>query len=168
MAPMLLLVRIMKVLLEVKMVLLMSLARSGSTWTQQQKIQSSDIQGGDNFGGSVSINSDATYAIVGAKSEDGGAGNPLANAGAAYVFSRDGTTWSQQAKLVSDDLQFVDNFGQSVAISGDGNTAIVGVAGEDGGVGDPLTSAGAVYVFTRSGSTWTQQAKITASDAASK
>ena len=137
-------------------------SRSGSTWTQQQKIQSSDIQGGDNFGGSVSINSDATYAIVGAKSEDGGGGDPLSNAGAAYVFSRSGSTWSQQAKLVPDDLQFIDNFGQSVAISGDGNTAIVGSTKYTA----EISNAGAVYIFTRSGSTWTQQAKITASDAA--
>ena len=140
--------------------------RSGSTWTQQAKIQSSDIQANDNFGVSVSINSDATYAIVGATAEDGGAGDPLSNAGAAYVFSRSGSTWSQQAKIVSDDLQFVDNFGWAVEISADGNTAIVGVPGEDGGAGDPLTSAGAVYVFTRSGSTWSQQAKIASSDIA--
>jgi hypothetical protein len=141
-------------------------SRSGSTWTQQAKIQSSDIQANDNFGVSVSINSDATYAIVGATAEDGGAGDPLSNAGAAYVFSRSGSTWSQQAKIVSDDLQFVDNFGWAVEISADGNTAIVGVPGEDGGAGDPLTSAGAVYVFTRSGSTWSQQAKIASSDIA--
>jgi phage gpG-like protein len=139
--------------------------RSVSTWTQQQKIQSSDIQASDEFGKSVSMSSDATYAIVGATAEDGGAGNPLANAGAAYIFTRAGSTWSQQAKLVPDDLQFIDNFGQVVAISGDGNTAIVGTQNEDGGPGDPLNNAGAAYIFTRSGSTWTQQAKITASDA---
>jgi len=141
--------------------------RSGSTWTQQAKIQSSDAQASDFFGYSVSINSDATYAIVGAFGEDGGSGDPLSNAGAAYVFSRSGSTWTQQAKIVPDDLQAGDSVGNmAVAISGDGTTVIVGAAFEDGGAGDPLTSAGAAYVFTRSDSTWTQQAKLTASDAA--
>jgi len=142
--------------------------RSGSTWSQQAKIQSSDIQASDFFGYSVSINSDATYAIVGAFGEDGGSGDPLSNAGAAYVFSRSGSTWTQQAKLVSSDLQAGDSIGQAVAISGDGNTAILGAAFEDGGSGDPASNAGAVYVFTRSGSTWTQQARLTASDAATQ
>jgi hypothetical protein len=135
--------------------------RSGSTWTQQQKIQSSDAQTNDQFGISVSISGDGVYAIVGARLEDTGG----SDAGAAYVFTRSGSTWTQQQKLASSDLQANDYFGHSVSISSDGSYAIVSSFGESGGAGDPLTSAGAAYIFTRSGSTWTQQAKITASDA---
>ena len=134
--------------------------RSGSTWTQQQKIQSSDIQASDYFGYSVSINSDATIAIVGAWWEDGGAGDPVSNAGAAYIFTRSGSTWTQQAKITASDAQADDRFGNSVSISGDGSYAIVGAYTEDTGG----NFAGAAYVFTRSGSTWTQQQKIQSSD----
>ena len=134
--------------------------RSGSTWTQQAKITASDAQVNDYFGYSVSINSDATYAIVGAYGEDGGAGDPLGNAGAAYIFTRSGSTWTQQAKITASDAQAVDSFGWSVSMSSDGTSVIVGAYHEDAGASD----AGAVYVFSRSGSTWTQQAKIIASD----
>ena len=136
--------------------------RSGSTWTEQQKIQSSDIQAGDYFGYSVSINSDATYAIVSAYREDTSA----TDAGAAYVFTRSGSTWTEQAKLTASDGQGSDQLGFSVSINGDGSYVIVGANNEDGGAGDPLSNSGAAYVFTRSGSTWTEQAILRASDAA--
>ena len=136
--------------------------RSGSTWTQQQKIQSSDIQAGDKFGQSVSISSDGTYAIVGAEREDGGAGDPISDSGAAYIFTRSGSTWTQQAKLFSSSAQTNGYFGWRVSISGDGTYAIVAAKWEHLGAAQ---SAGAAYIFTRSGSTWTQQQKLTASDA---
>ena len=83
------------------------------------------------------------------------------DAGAVYVFTRSGTSWSQQAELTASDAAANDGFGSSVALSGD--TALVGAAGKTvGGQSD----AGAVYVFTRSGTSWTQQAELTASDAA--
>jgi len=128
--------------------------RSGTTWTQQQKIQASDKEQRDEFGYSVSISSDGNTAIVGAYLEDTGA----TDAGAAYIFTRSGGTWTQQAKIQASDKETNDWFGWSVSISGDGNTAIVGATGE--GTGD----TGAAYIFTRSGGTWTQQAKIQASD----
>ena len=84
-----------------------------------------------------------------------------AEAGAAYVFTRSGTTWSQQAKLLASDPQVYDNFGYSVAI--DGDTIVVGAYFEDTGA----ANAGAAYVFTRSGTSWSQQAKIQTSDALS-
>jgi len=127
--------------------------RSGTTWTEQQKIQSSDIQAGDQFGISVSIDGDTV--VVGANAEDTGG----TSAGAVYVFTRSGTTWTQQQKIQASDAQRIDNFGYSVDISGD--TVVVGAYSEDTG-GE---NAGAVYVFTRSGTTWTQQQKIQASDA---
>ena len=135
--------------------------RSGSTWTQQAKIVSSDLQSGDAFGGDVSINGDGTYAAVGARREDTGG----SNTGSVYIFTRSGSTWTQQAKIQASDLQASDEFGGEITINGDGTSIIVGAAGEDGGAGDPIDRAGAAYVFTRSGSTWTQQAKLTASDA---
>jgi hypothetical protein len=141
--------------------------RSGSTWTLQQKIQSSDAQNSDLFGKSVSINSDGSYAIIGAPSEDGAS----TDVGAAYIFTRSGSTWTQQAKLTASDAQTSDYFsygndGGGVSINDDGTYVVIGATNEDGGAGDPLSNAGAAYVFTRSGSTWTEQAKITASDAA--
>jgi len=126
--------------------------RSGTTWTQQQKIQASDIGAGDGFGISVSISGDTV--VVGAQLEDTGG----ANAGAAYVFTRSGTTWTQQAKIQSSDIEASDQFGISVAI--DGDTIVVGANLEDAGG----ANAGAAYIFTRSGTTWTQQQKIQASD----
>jgi len=127
--------------------------RSGTTWTQQQKIQASDIGAGDGFGISVSISGDTV--VVGAQLEDTGG----ADAGAAYVFTRSGTTWTQQAKIQSSDIEANDRFGYSVAI--DGDTVVVSAYYEDTGG----TNAGAAYIFTRSGTTWTQQQKIQASDA---
>jgi len=130
--------------------------RSGSTWTQQAKIQASDVQTNDYLGISVSISSDGNAAIVGSYWEDTGG----TDSGAAYIFVRSGSTWTQQAKILGSDTSGVDWFGKSVSISGDGNTAIVGSPQEDTGAAD----AGAAYIFVRSGSTWAEQAKIQASD----
>ena len=126
--------------------------RSGSTWTEQAKCQPSDGPYNTNFGGTLDINSDGTYFITGDAYKSGG--------GSAYVFTRSGSTWTQQAKLLSTDLEASDYFGLDVAINSDATYAIIGAAFEDTG----LSNAGAAYIFTRSGSTWTQQAKIQASD----
>ena len=96
------------------------------------------------------------FAVVGAGEHN----NNLSDTGAAYVFQRSGTDWTQQEKLTPDDTAAGDRFGLSVSISGD--YIIVGApfsnpAGLD---------AGAAYVFVRSGSTWSQQSKLTADDAA--
>ena len=131
--------------------------RSGTTWSQQQKIQSSDIADNDYFGsgegGSVVI--EGNTLIVGAQYEDATA----TGAGSVYIFTRSGTTWSQQQKIQASDAAANDNFGFSVDI--DGDTAIIGAKNEDAGG----SNAGAAYIFTRSGTTWSQQAKIQASDA---
>ena len=130
--------------------------RSGSTWTQQAKCQPLDGPFNTQFGTSLEINSDGTYFITGDSSKTGG--------GAAHVFTRSGSTWTQQAKLVSSDLQASDYFGYDVALNSDATYAIVGAGFEDGGAGDPTSNAGAAYIYTRSGSTWTEQAKIQAND----
>ena len=128
--------------------------RSGSTWTQQQKLIASEGGGGsDFFGSSVSISSDGNTALVGAY------GNSSYR-GAAYVFTRSGSTWTQQHKLIASDGAAEDYFGWSVSLSSDGNTALVGAYRKS-------SNAGAAYIFTRTGSTWTQQQKLVASDAAS-
>ena len=113
--------------------------RSGSTWTQQAKIQASDKQESDYFGYAVSISDDGNTAIVGAYYEDPGA----ADAGAAYIFVRSGSTWTEQAKIQASDKEVNDQFGYSVSISGDGTTAILGALWEDTGAND----AGAAYIF---------------------
>ena len=130
--------------------------KSGTTWSQQQKIQSSDIEADDIFGVAVSISGD--YIVVGASGEDAGG----ADAGSAYVFVRSGTTWTQQAILRASDAQASDNYaGYDPAVSISGNRVVVGAFGEDAGG----SSAGAAYVFQRSGTTWTEVKKIVASDA---
>ena len=133
-------------------------SRSGTTWTLQQKLTHSDAQPNDYFGLRVSISGDALYIIISAHAEDGGSGDPTSNAGAAYVFSRSGSTWTQQAKLVDPSPSVNGYFGQAVDINSDGTYAVACKYTDN-------SSAGAIFVFTRSGSTWTQQAKLTASDA---
>ncbi|MCP3919927.1 MAG: hypothetical protein GY711_30730 [bacterium] len=81
------------------------------------------------------------------------------SSGSAYVFVRNGTSWTQQAKLTASDANIGDQFGRGVSIWGD--TIIVGAPTHD----DVASNSGAVYVFTRSGTTWTEQAKLTVSDA---
>jgi hypothetical protein len=131
-------------------------SRAGSTWSQQAKLTAAPGDGaaGDYFGYSVAIAGDT--ALVGAPYDTVGAN---ARQGSAYVFSRAGSTWSQQAKLTAapGDGAAGDYFGYSVAIAGE--TALVGAHLDDVGAN---TDQGSAYVFTRAGSTWSQQAKLTA------
>ena len=83
------------------------------------------------------------------------------DSGSAYVFTRTGTTWTEQAKLTASDGAENDMFGGSVAIAGD--TIVVGADNKDG---NGFAARGSAYVFTRTGTTWTEQAKLTASDGA--
>ncbi|MCP4420127.1 MAG: tandem-95 repeat protein [Chloroflexi bacterium] len=128
--------------------------RSGSTWSQQAKLIASDAAADDVFGTSVAASGDTV--IIGASRDDDN-GN---SSGSAYIFTRSGSTWSQQAKLTANDGAADDIFGISVAVSGD--TAVIGAYGDD----DNGNYSGSAYIFTRSGSTWSQQAKLTASDGA--
>ena len=123
--------------------------RRGTRWAQQAKLTASDAAAEDRFGDAVAVSGDTT--VVGAWGDADATG-------AAYVFQRNGTTWSQQAKLTAIDAAAADQFGGSVAISGD--TAVVGAFRHD----DPHPDSGTAYVFQRSGTTWTQQAKLTASE----
>jgi len=118
---------------------------SGSTWTQEAKLTASDGKGEDQFGFSVAIEGDTV--VVGAWNVD-------TNRGGTYIYVRSGTAWTEQAKLVNSDSSD-DNMGESVAISND--TVVVGASVYD-------SFRGSVYVFVRSGSMWTEQVKLTASD----
>ncbi len=114
--------------------------RSLTSWDQQAKLIATDGMTNDRFGWSVAIS--GKYAIVGTFL------NETLFSGAAYIFIRDGTNWSQQTKLTASDSATNDSFGQSVAL--DGDYALVGAANKK-----------SVYVFLRDGSNWIEQAKIT-------
>ena len=118
---------------------------------QGEKVTASGEEGEGGFGFSVALSADGDTAIVGAPAEDG-------YVGSAWVFTRAGSTWSQQGgKLTGSEEGGEGEFGYSVALSSDGDTALVSGAGDAGGTG-------AVWVFTRAGSTWSQQGeKLTAS-----
>ena len=148
-----------------------------ATFAQQAYIKASNTGDNDEFGYSVALSGDTL--AVGSRFEDSslaGVENPAAdnndqsNAGAVYVFIRNGATWTQQAYIKSSNPQANDNFGISVALYGD--TLAVGAPNEISStkgintVDDDSTSqSGAVYVFTRSGVEWSQQAYIKASNA---
>ena len=130
--------------------------RSGTTWSQQQKLTASDGAAGDQFGYSVSISGGTV--VVGAPFDNVGANT---DQGSAYVFVRSGTAWSQQRKLTASDGAAHDYSGFSVSISGD--TVVIGAYLDDVGT---KTDQGSAYVFVRSGTAWSQQQKLTASDGA--
>jgi hypothetical protein len=145
--------------------------RTGTTWTQQAYLKAGNGPStSDYFGSAVAVSGNTV--VIGARGEDGsGTGDDPASdeladsSGAAYVFTRAGSAWSQQAYLKASNTGADDGFGASVGISGD--TLLVGAPGEDGGGQgiDPAsdereTDSGAAYVFTRIGTTWTEQSYI--------
>ncbi|MBK8170388.1 MAG: FG-GAP repeat protein [Sandaracinaceae bacterium] len=154
--------------------------RAGSAWTQQAYVKASNTDASDYFGYSVALASDGNTLAVGAWSEDsiaiGIAGNQAdnsaGNSGAAYVFVRAGSVWTQQAYVKSSNTGAGDDFGTSIALSSDGNTLAIGAQGEKSnatGVGggqadNSATFAGAAYVLTRVGAVWSQQAYVKASN----
>lgn len=147
--------------------------RSDTTWTQQAYLKASNTGVSDEFGISLALDFDGSTLAVGAMAEDSGTGDPAdnsaANSGAVYVFTRSDTHWAHQAYLKASALGTNDRFGLHLALSADGDTLAVGAHLEDGVAGDPQDNSapdsGAVYVFMRDGSTWTQQAYLKASNA---
>ena len=130
--------------------------RIGTAWIQEAKLTASDGAVGDHFGFSVSISGDV--ALIGAQFDDD---NGDAS-GSAYVFRRIGTAWIQEAKLTASDGAAFDEFGSSVSISGE--VAVVG-ASKDGNTGPfNFDGSGSAYVFRRIGTSWIEEAKLTASD----
>ncbi|MEI2726662.1 MAG: FG-GAP repeat protein [Verrucomicrobiota bacterium] len=151
--------------------------RNGNSWSQQTYLKASNCGAGDEFGEAVAISGDTI--MVGASSEDSSArglnGNQnnegAYNSGAAYVFVRNGTSWSQQAYLKASNAEADDRFGQGVAV--DGDTAVAGALSESSRArqvnGDQADNsahhAGAAYVFARNGTNWSQQAYLKAFNA---
>lgn len=135
--------------------------RLGNTWTQQADIKPSNTKTGSRFGQSVAI--DNNTIIVGADAESGDGSDPLdislPRAGAAYIYTRTGTTWVEEAYLKASNPDEEDRFGWSVDISG--NSVVIGAFGEDSNASSQSNNldsdSGAAYVFTRSGTAWTQQ-----------
>ncbi len=163
-------------------------ARDGNVWRQQAYIKASNtgeagvgdqFGDGDQFGFSVRLSGDGNTLAAGAIGEDSGArgingdqtDNSAPGAGAVYVFTRRGAVWSQQAYIKASNTDTGDLFGYSVGLSGDGNTLAVSAFDEDGssrainGAQDRnRRGSGAVYVFTRAGNAWSQQAYLKASN----
>ncbi len=134
--------------------------RTGTIWTQVQKVVAPDRDEDDDFGVSVGIS--GSRAIVGAwkQTRDASGLNPMYGAGAAYLFERTGPGWVLQQKITSAVREYGAGFGIAVAISG--NRAIVGAMDEDPG---GLTDAGAAYVFRLDGPAWIQEERLVAADA---
>ena len=153
------------------------MTRSGNTWSQQARLQASNAEPQDSMGCWVAISDDGNTIAAGSLDEDSlltGIQPPDAaandektdkSAGAAYVFVRTGTTWSQQAFIKASNTGEDDWFGLHLALSGDGNTLAVGASNEDSAAqgingkqdDDSADEAGAVYFFTRTGTTWKQE-----------
>jgi hypothetical protein len=151
-------------------------ARAGDRWVQQAYLKASNAGVNDHFGHMVALSGDGNTLAVSAYFEGSRAtgvnGNDdddsMAQSGAVYVFTRTGGTWSQQAYLKASNTGEGDQFGFALALSDDGNTLAAGAIGEDSAdsringnqADDTAGSAGAVYVFTRAGRSWSQQAYI--------
>lgn len=120
------------------------------------------------FGNRVALSSNGTTLAVGAYGEGG-------NTGAVYVFTKSGATWSQQARIAAPNGEANDYFGNAVALSADGNTLAIGADGESGdqkgsfatmpATNNLASNSGAVYVYSRTGAVWSQQAFIKANNA---
>lgn len=128
--------------------------RTPEGWARQAELSASDGKADDAFGFGVAISGDTI--LVGAN--DGNV-TPGLTAGAAYVYSRVGGSWSEQARLVPADGAPGDGFGYTVALSDD--TAVITVPGDDVGA---AVDQGSARVFVRSGTTWNAQATLTAED----
>jgi len=147
--------------------------RSGTSWSQQAYLKAANAGGGDFFGISVAVSGDTV--VAGANFEDSGTTGVNSvpnegglNSGAAYIFTRSGTAWTQQAYLKPGNTGASDSFGAAVAVSGD--TVVAGASAEDSGTtgidsapDESAGGAGAAYVFVRSGTSWTQRSYLKSS-----
>jgi hypothetical protein len=154
---------------------------NGATWAQEAYIKASNTEGGDSFGGSVDVSADGLTLAVSALGEDsnaqginGAQGNNLASSsGALYVFRRTGMVWAQEAYIKASNADSGDAL-SNVSLSANGNTLLataIAEASNATGVGgdqadNSIWQAGAAYVFSRSGTTWTQIAYLKSAIAA--
>jgi hypothetical protein len=157
--------------------------RSGTAWRQQAYLKTLNQEQADSTGVQVALSDDGNTLAAGSLDEDClypgvdpvdcHADRPFdTSAGAAYVFVRDGATWSQQAFIKASNAGVTDWFGSRLALSGDGNTLAVSASLEDSvaqGIGgrqadNTAFEAGAVYFFTRRGKLWVQEAYVKGSN----
>lgn len=161
---------------------------NGTTWTHRAYIKAANAEANDHFGEGLALSGDGNTLAVGADLEDsalpGINGNPTNNAasnsGAVYIYARNDSTWAQQAYVKASNAETDDYFGAALALSDDGNTLAVGAFGEDSAAtgvrGNPVddceaanrancaANSGAVYIYTRSGTTWTEQSYVKATN----
>jgi hypothetical protein len=150
--------------------------RGGATWSQQAYVKASNPRTKAYFGEAVAIAGD-TLAVgaIGDRSNATGVNGSQADtnttlAGAAYVFTRSGTTWSQQAYVKASNTTMNAELGNSVSLAGDvlavaaleDNSNAIGINGNQADTS--ATQSGAVYLFTRTGGTWAQQAYVKSSN----
>ena len=145
--------------------------RAGIAWSFQAYIKASNSETNDQFGTAVALSGDTL--VVGAPGEDScsstATNNACDGAGAAYVYTRSGTTWSFQAYIKASNSGTNDQFGTAVALSS--NTLVVGAPGENScdstnPTNSACASSGAVYVHTRTGSAWSSGVHVKAPNAA--
>ncbi len=157
--------------------------RTGSAWSQQIRLQGLNAETGDSLGCSIAISDDGNTMVAGAFDEDSilrgiqppneGSNDATSDVstGAAYVFVRNGSTWTQQAFIKATNTRLNDQFAWALTLSRDGNTLAVGAHLEDSGAtglnGDQedasAEDSGAVYIYTRNGTTWAPASYVKAS-----
>ncbi len=154
-------------------------ARGAAGWKQQAYVKASNTDSADGFGYSLALSADGNTLVVGANGEASAAtgvngnqaDNSMAGAGAVYVFNRTGAAWEQSAYLKASNTGESDDgdqFGYSLALSGDASTIAVGAIAEDSaatgingnGADNSAGESGAVYVFTKDRGAWSQQAYV--------
>lgn len=132
--------------------------RSGTTWSQEQIIANSDAPATyDNYGSNVAISGDGTRLVIGCLGKEYGG---YTDAGACYVYSRSGSSWSFERKILSSTINSYSNFGGAIAINNNGSRIAIGET-----TIQPGTKKGAVHTYVRSGTAWSFETKITASQA---
>ncbi|MCG7584753.1 FG-GAP repeat protein [Photobacterium sp. OFAV2-7] len=166
-------------------------SNNAGSWVQTAYVKASNTDSGDFFGYSVALSSDGTTLAVGAPDEDNDASGVIIDgseitdtgsapdSGAVYLFSNSTGNWMQTAYVKASNTGAYDEFGQSVALSGDGTTLTVAALGEDNGATGVITDgsettdtgtalgSGAVYLFSNSSSNWAQTAYVKASNTGS-
>ena len=124
--------------------------RTGTTWTQEAIILASDKAHTDNLGLACSIDDTGTRLAISAYQADSGG---FTDCGKVYVFTRSGTTWTQEAILTASDKSATGYFGRSAVINSTGDRIVIGAIGA---APSGVAGCGQIYTFTRSGTVWTQ------------
>ncbi|MCC6303276.1 MAG: integrin, partial [Gammaproteobacteria bacterium] len=153
--------------------------RSNEVWNQQAFVKASNAEMADWFGGSVALSADGSTLAVGALRESSDSvgingdqtNNNAEQSGAVYIFVRNGESWGQQAYVKASNAEAFDGFGGIIALSADGNTLAISAYEASSAVGingdqdsNDAIGGGAVYLFVRDGSIWSQRAYIKASN----